>query len=267
MKKRKLHIGTSGFHYKDWPGKFYPRNLKSNEWLSYYAKHFSTVELNASFYRTPTDSTIKRWLKNTPKDFLFTIKASRIITHFLRLKYSEDALRNFLKILKPFEKEKKLGCVLYQLSPNFKKNRDVFETFLKKIPKKYTNVFEFRHESWNDKEIFELLKKYHGTYCIVSSGTFLPHYEATTQTVYIRFHGPQEIYSSKYSTRELKKWAEKIQDFLEEGKEVYAYFNNDVQAFAVENAKKFKEMLQKKAHKKRKQISKNTAETKQKSAV
>lgn len=253
MKKKKLHIGTSGFHYKDWSGRFYPKNLKSNEWLAYYSKHFKTVELNSTFYRTPIDSIVRHWLKNTPEDFLFTIKASRLITHFLRLRHSEEALKNFLKVLKPFEKAKKLGCVLYQLPPNFKKNREILENFLKKIPKKYTNVFEFRHESWNDEEIFALLKKYRCTYCIVSSGTLLTHYQTTTQTVYIRFHGPQEIYSSKYSTSELKKWTEKIQDFLRNGKEVYVYFNNDVQAFAVENAKKIEEMLLEKKTKKGKE--------------
>jgi uncharacterized protein YecE (DUF72 family) len=246
MKNAKIHIGTSGFHYKDWKGAFYPEKINSKEWITYYAKHFSTVELNSTFYRTPSKESIKNWLNNTPKNFLFTIKVSRMITHFLRLKYTEEAMKNFLKIVKPFKRAKKLACLLYQLPPNFKKNREVLEKFLKKIPKEQKNVFEFRHESWNDDETFQLLKEYNASYCIVSSDKYSTHLISTTENVYIRFHGPKDIYSSKYSDEELQEWAKKIKKFLQQKKEVFAYFNNDIHAHAVKNAKKLIELMQKK---------------------
>jgi uncharacterized protein YecE (DUF72 family) len=243
--KHKIHIGTSGFHYKDWKGKFYPEKLRPQDWLEYYSQHFETVELNASFYRMPTEQMVKNWIRKTPEHFLFTVKASRIITHYLRLQYCEEPLKKFLQMIKPFEKSKKLACLLYQLPPNYKKNLKTLESFLKILPKKYLHVFEFRHESWNDEETFNILKKYNVTYCIVSSGKLKSHCVLTSDTTYIRFHGPGDIYASKYPDEELKKWARTIKKFLKNKKTVFAYFNNDVNAYAVENSKKLKKLIEK----------------------
>jgi len=239
----KLSIGTSGFHYKDWKEKFYPEGLATKDWLEYFSQHFTTVELNSPFYRMPTEKTVLNWINNTPKNFLFTVKASRVMTHYLRLKFCEEPLENFIKMIQPFRKAKKLACLLYQLPPNYKKNLETLEGFLKILPKKYTHVIEFRHESWSDEKTFQLLKKYNVTYCIVSSGRLASHCISSSKTVYIRFHGPADIYSSKYSVKELKKWAKIIRSFLKQKKEVYAYFNNDVNAYAVENAKQLLKML------------------------
>ena len=151
-----IRIGTSGWHYGHWAGPFYPADLPKDKWLEYYAQHFDTVEINNTFYHLPKEQSLKRWHKLAPKDFIYSVKANRYITHIKRLKDSQEVLDRFfgrVRLLK-----KKLGPVLYQLPPGLHKDLGRLESFIKLLPKQRPSVFEFRHESWYCEDTFELLR-------------------------------------------------------------------------------------------------------------
>ena len=227
-------VGTSGFYYKHWYGGFYPEGLKKENLLSFFTKHFNTVELNNTFYRLPQQKTVEAWYHNTPPGFIFAVKASRFITHIKRLKDLDHSLEVFLSrasILK-----EKLGPLLYQLPPSMNKDSKRLAGFLKKLPLNIKNVIEFRNPGWLDEEIFDILKQHNVAHCIVSMPDFPVKKEITADFVYIRMHGGEVLYGSDYSTKELKAWAEDIRKFLKKGLDVYVYFNNDASAYAVKNA-------------------------------
>jgi len=237
----KLIIGTSGYSYNHWKSKFYPKGLPASEWLEYYSKKFSSVELNYTFYKLPEEKTFISWNKKTPESFIFSIKASRFITHIKRLKDSGPSIKLLIQRLKTIRK--KLGPILFQLPPNFALNKERLEDFVSVLPKKYDFVFEFRDPSWFDEKVFEILKKRKLGFCIYNMpGMDCPH-AVTSDFVYIRFHGSGEIYSSNYTDKQLKLWAAKIKGFLKNNLDVYVYFNNDANAFAINNALKLKQLL------------------------
>ena len=228
------YIGTSGWHYEHWRGIFYPEGLPRAKWLEFYAKHFSTVEINSSFYRLPSENAFAGWYDNSPADFIFTVKVSRFITHIKRLKNTGEAVDRFIdraKILK-----EKLGPLLYQLPPNIHRNDEVLETFLAALPRGLRHVFEFRHQSWFEGSVFETLHKYNIGFCVFDMPYLVCPLLATADFAYIRFHGSTELYSSNYSDEELAHWAKKIKDLAAGLKAVYVYFNNDAEVFAVKNA-------------------------------
>lgn len=238
----KIYIGTSGWSYEHWIGNFYPKELERAKWLEFYSENFNTVELNMSYYRIPFPNMIKGWYKKIPENFKFTFKASRFITHVKKLKNINKVLKKFYKLTEMMEE--KLGCILFQLPPSFKKNQDTLErlkNFLKKLDKTKRNIIEFRHESWWDEEVYKLMKRHGAGFCVVSGLDMPSKIIVTSKTAYLRFHGPESAYSSKYSDNELKLWARKIRNI--KAKEIYAYFNNDTRGYAVKNAKKLKEFL------------------------
>lgn len=248
----KILIGTSGWNYFHWKGRFYPENLKGYEMLKFYSKEFSTVEVNSSFYHLPKKQTIKKWYEYVKKDFVFSLKMPRAITHFKRLKIedekSEKILFYFFENIK--ELKKKLGAVLIQLPPSFKKDLKILEKFLKKIKKICENLksepelaIEFRNRSWFGKDVLKILKNYNITFVISHSSRFPMEKFITTNIVYIRFHGPKKLFASKYSEKELKEWAEFVKNLAKNIKKVYVYFNNDFEGFAVENAKFLQKIL------------------------
>ena len=231
----RYHIGTSGWHYEHWRGLFYPQGLPKAQWLDFYARHFTTVELNNSFYRLPTEKAFTSWRESTPDGFLYAVKVSRFITHIKRLKGVDEALDNFLvraRIL-----EDKLGPLLYQLPPNMPRNDKVLESFLAILPPGLCHVFEFRHESWLDDEVFALLRRYNAGLCVFDMPDLACPLVVTADSAYIRFHGSSGLYSSYYSDEELSDWAGKIYHLGQGLKAIYIYFNNDAQAFAVRNAR------------------------------
>src|SRR5690606_9874997 len=156
-KKNKIHIGTSGWNYKHWKKNFYPADLPQKKWLEFYYGKFKTVELNNSFYRLPEEKTFDNWRKSTPEDFIFSVKASRYITHIKKL-IDEEPLKEFLKRTK-FLKEK-LGPILFQLPPGWKYNEERFDAFLKILPDKFKFIFEFRNESWWNDNVINKLKEH-----------------------------------------------------------------------------------------------------------
>jgi len=230
----KYYIGTSGWHYEHWRGKFYPADLPKSKWLEFYARSFSTVELNNSFYHLPSEKAFANWLDSSPQGFVYAVKVSRFITHIKKLRNVEEALQKFLERAKLLGG--KLGPLLYQLPPGLHRNDSLLEAFLKMLPRELSHVFEFRHESWLDKGVFDLLRKYHVGFCIYDMPDLTAPLEATADFVYVRFHGSTWLYGGSYSDEELSKWAQDIKRISKNKEAAYVYFNNDAEAFAVQNA-------------------------------
>jgi uncharacterized protein YecE (DUF72 family) len=235
------YIGTSGWHYEDWRGLFYPPALARSKWLEFYARYFATVELNNSFYRLPSEKAFVNWREASPGNFIFAVKVSRFITHIKRLKDAEEPVQNFLEradLLK-----EKLGPLLYQLPPNMKRDDKRLAAFLAILPKKYRHVLEFRHESWFDDDVFKILRSHNAGCCVFDMPGFSSPVMVTADFAYVRFHGSDGLYSSDYSDKELAGWAKKIDSLGKNLKAVYIYFNNDIAGYALDNAKTMMQLL------------------------
>jgi len=236
------HIGTSGWVYRHWRGVFYPWDLPGGQWLRHYTARFETVELNNSFYHLPSAQAFEKWKDEAPPGFTFAVKASRYITHMKKLRGVEEALPRFLEHARLLGDH--LGPVLYQLPPRWHCNTDRLSTFLGMLPAGLRHVFEFRHPSWLNDTVYDLLQTYGAALCIVSLPDFPCLLRTTASWVYIRLHGAEAKYSSCYSERELEWWAEQILDFLQQGRDVYAYFDNDACGYAVQNALRLRELVE-----------------------
>jgi len=238
-----IHIGTSGWHYKHWEGSFYPPGMPKKEYLNYYMKEFSTVEINNSFYQMPKESTLRNWRKTVPPKFVFAVKASRYITHVKKLKNPSKGAGNFLNVIEHLGV--KLGPILFQLPPGWKCNRERLKEFLEYLPQKYRYAFEFRNADWFHTEVVDLLRQHHCAFCIYDLDRHLSPLEVTTDFVYIRLHGPGKAYQGSYDENALKEWAQKIMVWKKEKKDIYCYFDNDQAGYAVQNAIKLKQMIEK----------------------
>jgi uncharacterized protein YecE (DUF72 family) len=236
-----IRIGTSGWHYEDWSGRFYPADLTKSKWFEYYSGHFDTVEVNNTFYHLPKEKTFENWRKQAPKNFLFTVKASRYITHIKRLNDPQEPLERFFKRAALLKEH--LGPVLYQLPPSFHKDLDRLKDFLLALPKKRVAIFEFRHESWFCDDTYNLLKKFNAAFCVHDLVGIPTPRVITSDIIYIRFHGPTGKYAGNYSKSSLQNWAKWIKDNLKGKKAFYAYFNNDYNAYAIKNSKTLKEQF------------------------
>jgi uncharacterized protein YecE (DUF72 family) len=234
------HLGTSGWSYKDWSGRFYPEETPQKKWLPFYAQHFSTVEINMTFYRYPKPETLAGWLDKVPEDFKFTLKANRQITHRKRIKSVKNEVGYFYILADSLRH--KLGCILFQLPPSLTMDLVLLEEFLSTLSPKYKNVIEFRHESWYQNEVYKLLKSYKVIFCTVSSAKVPPTVVETADSAYFRFHGLTGGYRYNYADEELEKWAETIKKT--KAKECFVYFNNDYHAHAVENCRRLRKLLQ-----------------------
>lgn len=235
----KLYVGTSGWSYNHWRGRFYPENLPHSKWLSFYASHFSSVEVNSSFYHLPKPSVFESWAEKTPDNFIFVVKVSRYLTHIKRLK---DSLKPFELLLEAAERlGSKLGPFLFQFPPGMKKDIERLGSFLESLSvnfgTNYRYAFEFRDESWFCDTVYNVINNY-GCAIVISSSPSFPYHEVVTGNFcYIRMHGGTELYSSNYSENELRKFALMIKENLDRGIDTYVYFNNDANAYAVYNAK------------------------------
>ncbi len=237
-------VGTSGWVYKHWRGRFYPQDLPESKWFDFFSSQFVTVELNNSFYRLPSEDTFRKWSKAAPKDFVFAVKASRYITHVKRLKDCEEPLETFLDRARLLGDA--LGPVLYQLPPNFHykpQNVERLVEFLSLLPQDVRHVFEFRHDSWFNADLLSLLRIHNAGFCAFHMAGRETPLEATTDFAYVRFHGADGLYDGSYSNSELAVWAGRLRDLPEDVRDVYAYFNNDTNAYAVANAKTFVEFI------------------------
>jgi uncharacterized protein YecE (DUF72 family) len=238
----KYYVGCSGWHYEHWRGLCYPQELPKPKWLSFYARQFDTVELNNSFYRVPSEKAFTTWRKSTPENFIFAVKVSCFITHIKRFRNLGSAVEDFLcraGLLK-----EKLGPLLYQLPPSMKRNDVLLQDFLSSLTPKYQYVIEFRHESWIDERVFDILRRHNVGLCVFDMPGFSCPLVATSDFAYVRFHGSEGLYSSCYSDEELSRWAQRIARLGQNVKASYIYFNNDAEAFAAENAITLRSLLQ-----------------------
>jgi len=241
MKKGKIYIGTSGWHYKHWTGTFYPGNTKEKEQFDLYAKSFKTVEINNSFYQLPTIKTFNEWRKKSPSDFVFSVKANRYITHNKKLIRDDNAVKKFLRHAEKLED--KLGPILFQLPGRWKINVERLETFISVLPKQHLYTFEFRNETWRNDEVYEALKKYNCAFCIYELDRFISPLIVTADFVYVRLHGPKGKYQGSYTDAALKKWKNHCLQWQKNSKDVYIYFDNDEKGYAAFNAQKLLKMI------------------------
>jgi len=216
---------------------FYPEHVPKRIWLDSYASKFSTVEINGSFYRTPTLDAVITWRETTPKDFTFSWKASRFITHWKRLNEncvnSIDLMETRLKVLHP-----KLLAVLFQLPPQFKRDPSRLSSFLAMLPRTHRYAFEFRHNSWHSPEIIDLLRSANVGLCISDHREAPAPWEVTADLVYVRGHGPTGHYRGRYATRTLERWADFVKSWMKQGRDVTVYFDNDQKAAAPKDAQR-----------------------------
>lgn len=241
--KNKIHIGTSGWSYAHWKENFYPEKMPANQWLNFYGETFSTVEINTTFYHIPSESTVERWYQVVPENFLFSVKASRYITHIKRLKDCKDSVKLFFSSIKKLQT--KVGPILFQLPPSFKMDKERLENFIGLLNDKYIYTFEFRHESWYVNEIYDLLNKNKIALCITDLGGKLSPMEVTSNFTYLRLHGPQKAYQGSYGLPKLRLWKKRMNEWIDKKKSVYCYFDNDEKGFAIEDARTLQNLLTK----------------------
>ena len=236
----KIHIGTSGWHYSHWRGSFYPDEMAKKEFLGYYADHFQTVEINNSFYQLPKKETLTSWGNIVASGFIFTVKASRYITHMKKLKDSSEPVHTLLKTVEVLED--KLGPILFQLPPRWRFNPQRFNNFLESLPTDYRYAFEFRDPTWFDTSAYEMMSKHGVAFCIYELAGLLSPKEVTADFVYIRLHGPGEAYRGQYETNVLAGWAGAFSTWAKQGKEIFCYFDNDEAGYAAQDALRLREM-------------------------
>jgi uncharacterized protein YecE (DUF72 family) len=234
-----IRIGTSGWHYAHWEGLFYPEKLPKSKWFEHYAKDFDTVEINNTFYQLPKKQTFELWHKQAPKNFLYTVKANRYITHLKRLKEPKEPLGRFFERVQLLKTN--LGPILYQLPPSFHKDLDRLEGFLQALPKGRQAIFEFRHKSWFSDDTYELLDRFSTGFCVHDMAGVPAPRVVTGDIIYVRFHGATGKYQGNYTKAVLKNWAKWLKENTKKVRSIYAYFNNDVHGYAIYNAKTLKE--------------------------
>ena len=248
-----LRVGCSGWNYKHWRNVFYPADVPVREWFGYYARVFDTVEVNNTFYRLPETSTFDAWRDRAPANFLYTIKASRFLTHLKRLREPEEP------VLRLFERacalQNHLGPVLYQLPGSFHYDPVRLDDFLAVLPRTLgelggtpashpiRHVVEFRHPSWYNGDTQSILRAHGAVMCLHDmrgSAVFEP---LDTPFVYLRFHGPSGRYFGRYESRRMQYWADVLAEQWRGGRDVFAYFNNDPEGMAVINAQELRAFI------------------------
>jgi uncharacterized protein YecE (DUF72 family) len=238
-----LLVGTSGWSYDHWAGNFYPEHLPPAQRLEYYAAHFRTVEINATFYRLPSAKAVRAWRAEVPEEFVFAVKGSRLITHFHKLVGVDDALETFLGRVGLLGE--KLGVVLWQLPPNLRRNDELLERFLSLLPRGegVRHAVEFRNESWLAEDVFELLRAYGAAMVNVSGDVLGADLTPTADFAYVRFHGTS-TYHGAYEREALEPWAAFLREQLAAGHDCFAFFNNDAEGHAPVDAARLIGMLE-----------------------
>jgi uncharacterized protein YecE (DUF72 family) len=237
-RKGTIRIGTSGYQYNHWRGRFYPRDLPQKEWFAFYAERFDTVEINNTFYQLPRSPTFDAWRKRAPKGFCYAVKMNRYLTHRKRLKHSKAALKRFLA--RAHRLRETLGPILTQLPPHWNVNEPRLRAFLDAMPAEYRLAVEFRDPSWLTDSIYAALRDHGAALCMHDMIEDHPM-EVTARWTYLRFHGNR--YHGSYSSRMLKATARQIRGYASRGMDVYVYFNNDAEGYAVRNAADLKDYV------------------------
>jgi uncharacterized protein YecE (DUF72 family) len=236
--KGQFRVGTSGYQYDHWKGVFYPEGLPKRAWFAHYAKQFDTVEINNTFYGLPSAETFDAWRKQAPAGFCYTLKFSRYGSHLKRLKDPASTIRTFLKAARRLRTF--LGPILVQLPPSWNVDADRLQDFLKAAPRSLRWALEFRDPSWLCEEVFSILQNHNAALCIHDMIDNHPQ-RITADWIYLRFHGNR--YSGSYTREKLKTQARWINQQLSDGRDVFAYFNNDAEGYAVRNAAELKEYV------------------------
>jgi uncharacterized protein YecE (DUF72 family) len=239
----RVFVGTSGWTYDSWRGPFYPPKIPKRAWLEFYATQFSTTEVNGSFYRTPSVDAVRAWRDQTPDEFLFAWKASKFITHWKRLTAKCDnsiaLLVTRLEVLGP-----KTGPVLFQLPPQFVANRERLAAFIRMLPKRYRYAFEFRHSSWYDGPIVDLLRENDIALCLSDHHDAPSPWLVTARHVYVRGHGPGGRYRDNYPDATLQAWARSIKQWRRGRRDVFVYFDNDQKSAAPIDAQRLSQVIE-----------------------
>jgi uncharacterized protein YecE (DUF72 family) len=237
-----VRIGCSGWIYQSWKGDFYPPRCPQRRWLEHYATQFDTVELNNTFYRLPKRDAVAAWVQRTPDDFLFTVKSSQYLTHMKRLTDMAQGVERLWERLQPLAESPKMGPVLWQLPPNFKRDDARLEHALSHLPPGH-HAFEFRDPSWFADDVLALLREHRVALVIGDhpERPWQPHV-LTSDFTLIRFHHGHRGRRGNYSETELREWARRIAD-LRRDAAVFAYFNNDWEGFAPRNAARLQQLL------------------------
>jgi uncharacterized protein YecE (DUF72 family) len=231
----KFWIGTSGFQYSEWKGNFYPEELPSAKMLQFYAERFSTTEINYTFHRIPAQKTIDNWKAQTPQKFRFALKAPQKITHWSKLRDCSDTLEYFCKVITGLDE--RLGPVLFQLPPTFKKNADVLSSFLREFPD-MRGAFEFRHESWFEDDVFELLESRNMALCIADTETIATPKEITANYGYLRLR------RGDYTDEDVKRWSEFVRQQNAKWSDAFIYFKHEESGIGPKLARQTMELLQ-----------------------
>lgn len=242
IKRMNWRIGCSGYYYPEWKGIFYPPDLDRKAWFQHYCRHFNTIELNSTFYRFPRLEFLNNWYSNSPDDFVFSVKAPRLITHYKKFRDAKHYLGDFYKCVREGLREK-LGAVLFQFPANFFYDENRLEKIIGLTDATFRNVVECRHESWWDDFVFARLKQANLIFAGMDHPSLPARVVQTTPVVYYRFHGAPHLYISSYPNRRLEDVAREIQQ-LENVHKVFVYFNNTAEGAAVENARQFQEIAE-----------------------
>ena len=241
----RIHIGTSGWVYRHWRESFYPAGVPQTKWLEFYSAHFDTTEINASFYRLPARKTVENWQARVSPNFYFCPKISRFVTHVKKLNDPGQSVPRFFEVFGLIKRQ--LGPILVQLPAVSSYHADkaiAFFEFLRKHYPDFSFSLETRHPSWTQDAAIALLKQYAIGWVIADSGgRFASAEHVTAPHIYLRFHGPDGSYASRYTKRQLDAYAKKCRKWLKEGHSVWAFFNNDVHGHAPRDAQTLKEMV------------------------
>ncbi len=229
-----IYIGTSGWYYEHWRKVFYPEKLPKNQWLNYYVQKFPAVELNNTFYHLPTKKSLAHWSKEAPEGFIYSVKANRGITHYKKMRDVQSDLKRFLHMVKPLAPN--LGPILYQLPPDLHFDESLLIDLFEIHPPKYKYVLEFRHGSWFCEETYELLRQNNVAFCIHDHSKRTTPFVSTADFIYIRLHGPDGQYGGEYSPNFIESLGRRILDWSNGKKDIYCFFNNDANGYAVKNA-------------------------------
>jgi uncharacterized protein YecE (DUF72 family) len=227
-------VGTSGYNYPEWRGSFYPEKFATDKMLAFYAEHFPTVEINYTFYRMPTEKLLAGWAAGTPPHFTFTLKAPRRITHDSRLQRCEDVTQTFCRIARTLES--KLALLLFQLPPNLKKDAAVLNSFVETLPRGTRAAFEFRHPSWFDAEVFDVLRQHQLALCVADSEKLSAPIEMTADYAYFRLR------DEGYQQADIERWAAVLRGLSGVG-DAFVYFKHEEQGLGPAFAKRLMALL------------------------
>jgi uncharacterized protein YecE (DUF72 family) len=227
-------IGTSGYNYPEWRGTFYPEKFSTNRMLGFYAERFPTVEINYTFYRMPTEALLAGWSAGTPAHFVFTLKAPKRITHDAKLQRCEEQIQAFCRAARALGP--KLGVLLFQLPPTFRKDANVLRSFLEQLPERTRAAFEFRHASWHDDEIFDALREKNVALCVADSEKMSTPVAVTADYAYFRLR------DEGYQQTDLERWAATVRG-LQGISDTFVYFKHEEHGLGPDFARRFGEAV------------------------